>query len=342
MIEVHGLSKSYGPVRALNNISFHVKPGEIIGLLGPNGAGKTTIMKILTGYLQPSSGTATVDGLDVVNQTLEVQKRIGYLPENAPLYPELSVQSYLKMIVELRHISEADQPTRLSEAIRAAGLKDHLTRPIGQLSKGYRQRVGLAQAIVHKPKLLILDEPTIGLDPTQIVEIRNLIRRLANQSTVLLSTHILSEVETMCDGVIILMNGEVKADARLVDLEASSEVILILQTSLPEVEKALRSLPGVLSTESLSTTDGPGYRIQAADRVDLRPAIYDLARDQGWPVKELRRDVRTLEAVFSELATAAQDRASPGLPEDRPSEEAQNGKAADQAKRPSAKDGGES
>jgi ABC-2 type transport system ATP-binding protein len=342
MIEVQSLSKSYGPVCALNNISFHVKPGEIIGLLGPNGAGKTTIMKILTGYLQPSSGTATVDGLDVVSQALEVQKRIGYLPENAPLYPELSVQSYLKMIVDLRHIPEADQPARLSDAIRAAGLKDHLTRPIGQLSKGYRQRVGLAQAIVHKPKLLILDEPTIGLDPTQIVEIRNLIRRLANQSTVLLSTHILSEVETMCDGVIILMNGEIKADARLVDLEASSEVILILQTSVPEADNALRSLPGVLSTEPLSTTDGPGYRIQAVDKVDLRPAVYDLARDQGWPVKELRRDVRTLEAVFSELATAAQDRASPAPSEDRPGEEAPDGEAGDQAKRSLTNDGGES
>jgi ABC-2 type transport system ATP-binding protein len=304
MISAQSLSKSYGPVRALRNVSFHVKPGEIIGLLGPNGAGKTTIMKILTGYLQPSSGTAAVDGLDVVDQALEVQRRIGYLPETAPLYPELSVQAYLRMMATLRHIPEPEQPARLSDAIRATGLQNHLTRPVGQLSKGYRQRVGLAQAIVHQPKLLILDEPTIGLDPTQIVEVRRLIRRLAQHSTVLLSTHILPEVEAICDGVIILMNGEVKADARLADLEESSSVILILQASVPQATGALRALPGVLSAETLSTADGPGYRIQAAEKVDLRPAVYDLARDQGWPVKELRRDVRTLEAVFNELASA--------------------------------------
>jgi ABC-2 type transport system ATP-binding protein len=313
MIHARNLSKSYGPVRALDDVSFHVEPGTVIGLLGPNGAGKTTIMKILTGYLQPSGGTATVDGLDVVGQALEVQRRIGYLPENAPLYPELSVQAYLKMMADLRDIPQAEQPVRLSEAIRATGLQDHLTRPIGQLSKGFRQRVGLAQAILHRPRLLILDEPTIGLDPTQIVEVRNLIRRLARHSTVLLSTHILSEVEAMCDGVIILMNGEVRADARLADLEASSGVVLILQSDVPEAAKALRALPGVSGLEPLDTPDGPGYRIQAAGKDDLRPAVYGLARDRAWPVKELRRDVRTLEAVFNELATAAQ--ATPDRPD---------------------------
>jgi ABC-2 type transport system ATP-binding protein len=344
VIEAHNLSKSYGPVLALRDVSFHVKPGEIIGLLGPNGAGKTTIMKILTGYLQPSGGTAIVDGLDVVSQTLEVQKRIGYLPENAPLYPELSVQAYLKTIADLRRIPQAEQPARLSEAIRATGLQDHLTRPIGQLSKGYRQRVGLAQAIVHQPKLLILDEPTIGLDPTQIVEVRHLIRRLACHSTVLLSTHILSEVEAMCDGVIILMNGEVKADARLADLEASSGVVLILQDNVPKAAGALRALPGVRSVEPLSTSDGPGYRVHAAGRADLRPAVYGLAREQGWPVKELRRDVRTLEAVFGELATAAQNHPSPRPSEDRPGGEAAPGRARGRARRSSTRgaEGGES
>jgi ABC-2 type transport system ATP-binding protein len=242
MIDVTDLSKSYGSVQALKDISFHVEAGEIIGLLGPNGAGKTTAMKILTGYLQPTSGTALVDGLDVMTDALDVQKRIGYLPENAPLYPELSVQAYLRMIAELRQIPEEEQPVRLSAAIRATGLEDHLTRPIGQLSKGYRQRVGLAQAIVHRPKLLILDEPTIGLDPTQIVEVRRLIRGLARESTVLLSTHILSEVEAMCDRVIILMNGEIKADARLADLESSGDVILILDEGAPDVATDLRAL----------------------------------------------------------------------------------------------------
>jgi len=305
MIDVTDLAKSYGPVQALRDVSFHVDGGEIIGLLGPNGAGKTTMMKILTGYLQPSSGTVTVDDLDVLTQALEVQERIGYLPENAPLYPELSIQAYLKMIAELRQVPEDEQPAYLTEAIRATGLEEYLTRPIGHLSKGYRQRVGLAQAILHKPKLLILDEPTIGLDPTQIVEVRHLIRHLAQRSTILLSTHILSEVEAICDRVIILMNGQIKADARLADLEASTDVILILAEETPQAAAQLKALPGVRSVAAIPAADGVGYRVQAADAQDLRPAIYDLARDKDWPLKELRRDVRTLEAVFNELAIAA-------------------------------------
>jgi ABC-2 type transport system ATP-binding protein len=306
MIDVREVTKTYGPIEALKEVSFHVESGEIIGLLGPNGAGKTTMMKILTGYLQPTSGTATVDGLDVVTQALDVQQRIGYLPENAPLYPELSIQSYLKLIADLRQIPDEEQRLALSEAIRATGLEDHLTRPIGHLSKGFRQRVGLAQAIVHRPKLLILDEPTIGLDPTQIVEVRHLIRRLAQESTVLLSTHILSEVEAICDRVIILLNGEVKADARLADLEASTDVILVLDKETPGALRALQALQGVHSVQRMPSTDGDAYRVRAAgpDGADLRPAVYRLARDQAWSLKELRRDVRTLEAVFNDLVTA--------------------------------------
>ncbi len=303
MIDVANLSKFYGPVRALQDVSFHVDAGEIIGLLGPNGAGKTTMMKILTGYLQPSSGTAVIDGLDVLTKPLEVQQRIGYLPENAPLYPELSVQAYLKMIAELRQIPPADQPARLWEAVQATALEDHLTRPIGQLSKGYRQRVGLAQAIIHQPRLLILDEPTIGLDPTQIVEVRHLIRRLAQHSTVLLSTHILSEVEAICDRVIILLNGQIRADARLADLEATGDVLLVLQEGAPDVTADLRALKGVCDVEASPTADGLTFRVRSANGADLRPAIYDLARERGWPLKELRRDVRTLETVFNELVT---------------------------------------
>jgi ABC-2 type transport system ATP-binding protein len=315
MIDVTDLTKSYGSVQALKDVSFRVEAGEIIGLLGPNGAGKTTMMKILTGYLQPTSGTAVIDGLDVVTNALEVQKRIGYLPENAPLYPELSVQSYIKMIADLRQIPEESQPLYLSEAVRATGLENHLTRPIGQLSKGFRQRVGLAQAILHRPKLLILDEPTIGLDPTQIVEVRHLIRRLAEESTVLLSTHILSEVEAICDRAIILLNGEIKADARLEELEVSTDVILILDEGTPDAEAALRGLPGVGTVEPIPSPDGLAYRVQPADgalrpQPDLRPAVYILARENGWPLKELRRDVRTLEAVFNELATSVGEDAS--------------------------------
>jgi ABC-2 type transport system ATP-binding protein len=290
----------------LKGVSFDVAPGEVVGLLGPNGAGKSTTIKILTGYLQPDNGQVKVNGLDVLSHTREVQAGIGYLPENAPLYPELSVQSYLRLMADLREIPREEQPELLSEAIYATGLEEHLVRPIGQLSKGFRQRVMLAQAILHRPRLLILDEPTIGLDPTQIVEIRHLISRLAQRSTILFSSHILSEVEAVCDRVIIIMNGEVKADARLNELSSTADAILVLQKQADGVTKALEGLAGVRQVEPLPQFDDyPAYRILGESGADLCPAIYDLARREDWPVRELRHDVRTLETVFNELATAA-------------------------------------
>jgi ABC-2 type transport system ATP-binding protein len=216
------------------------------------------------------------------------------------------------MMADLRQIPAADQPALLSDAVRSAALVDHLTRPIGQLSKGFRQRVGLAQAILHKPQLLILDEPTIGLDPTQIVEVRRLVRRLARRSTVLLSTHILSEVEATCDRVIILLNGEVRSDARLAELSAAVDVILVLQEGTSDVTDDLKGLHGVQAVEATRTADGPAYRIRGTNGADLRPGIYELAREQDWPLRELRRDVRTLETIFNELATAAAVEASQG------------------------------
>lgn len=306
MIEVVDLTKSYGPIQALRGVSFHIAPGQVVGLLGPNGAGKTTIIKTLTGYLQPDGGTVKVDGLDVLTQTRQVQARIGYLPEHAPLYPELSVQSYLKMMANMRQIPASEQLERLSEAIYATGLANQLTRPIGQLSKGYRQRVGLAQAILHRPELLILDEPTLGLDPTQIVEMRRLIRRLSTYSTILFSTHILSEVEALCDRAIIIMNGQIRADARLSELAASSDAILVLQSQTSGVDRLLQGLVGVRSVEARATDDGyPSYRILGESDANLCPAIYDLAREKNWPLRELRQDRRTLEMVFNQLATAA-------------------------------------
>lgn len=305
MIAVSHLSKAYGDIQALDDVSFTIERGEIVGLLGPNGAGKTTLMKILTGYLQPDEGTATIAGRDVLTQRQEVQALIGYLPENAPLYHDLSVQGYLKLMADLRGIPPADQTAHISEAVYATGLADHLTRRIGELSKGYRQRVGLAQAILHRPQLLILDEPTVGLDPTQIVEIRNLIRQLARRSTILLSTHILPEVEQVCDRVIILMNGRVRADARLADLAATSSAVLVLQEAADGVEKALRGLDGIGEVRPERSADGfPAYRVfvRGADGRDLTWAIYRLAQARGWPVRELRRETRTLEAVFNELA----------------------------------------
>jgi len=306
MIKVNHLKKSFGTVDALRGVSFQIAPGEIVGLLGPNGAGKTTIIKTITGYLQPDSGSVEVDGLDVVTHTRQVQQKIGYLPENAPLYPELSVQTYLKMIAELRQISEENQLARISEVVYAVGLEDYLVRPIGHLSKGYRQRVGLAQAILHQPDLLILDEPTVGLDPTQIVEIRRLIKRLSQHSTVLFSTHILPEVEALCDRVVILMNGEVKADAWLSELALTQNAILVLGKRTAGVEKRLRELEGVDNVETIQDPYGyAAFRVIAQANRDITPAIYNLASENDWPLRELRRDTRTLEMVFNDLAMAA-------------------------------------
>jgi len=308
MIAVKEVTKSYGPIEALRGISFSVAPGEIVGLLGPNGAGKTTTIKILTGYLQPDAGQVTIHGLDVLSQRRQVQAEIGYLPENAPLYPELTVQSYLQMMADLRGIPRAEQVARISEAVYATNLADHLTRPIGHLSKGYRQRVGLAQAILHRPRLLILDEPTLGLDPTQIVEIRSLIRRLARHSTILFSTHILSEVEALCDRVIILISGRVRADARLADLASTPDALMVLD-HLPEgAVSRLQQLAGVTKVERTEVRGRPALRVrgQAGDGADLCPILYDLARREGWPLRELYPQVRTLETVFNELATTGE------------------------------------
>ncbi len=306
MIYVDGLTKWYGDIEALHEVAFHVAPGEIVGLLGPNGAGKSTTIKCLTGYLHPDEGKISVDGLDVLQQPREVQARVGYLPENTPLYADMSVQAYLRMIADLREVPEIEQRDLLSAAIYATGLQERLTQPIGELSKGFRQRVGLAQAILHQPRLLILDEPTIGLDPTQVVEVRNLIKGLDSRSTILFSSHILSEVEAICDRVIILINGEVKADARLQELAQTTDATLVLQKEVDGAEKALGALSGVRQVQPLRTTEGySGFRILGAEEFDLCPAVFDLARRQDWPLRELRRDVRTLETVFNELAGAA-------------------------------------
>ncbi len=309
MIDVNDLTKSYGDVQALRGVSFHVAEGEIVGLLGPNGAGKTTIMKILTGYLQPDDGQALIDGLDVLTHTLEVQARIGYLPENAPVYPELSVQAYLKLVADLRQIPPDDQPARLSEAIRAAGLANHLIRPIGELSKGYRQRVGLAQAILHQPRLLILDEPTIGLDPTQIVEIRKLIRRLARHSTILFSTHILPEVEALCDRAIILMNGRVRADARLSELEATSDAILVLQNKVKDIGSTLQKIDGVVCHEAGDGVEA--LRKLAGAKFDVVVCDINMPVMDGLKVISHMRqsaELRAVPVVVITTETGAEDR----------------------------------
>lgn len=307
MIEVQHISKSYGSVCAVQDISFEIGAGEIVAILGPNGAGKTTTIKMLTGYLQPDMGSIRINGLDVIDQPRAVQEHIGYLPETAPLYPELSVQAYLMMMADLRRIPVDEQRGKISEAVYATGLENHLARLIGELSKGFRQRVGLAQAILHMPKLLILDEPTIGLDPTQIVEIRGLIRRLAAHSTVLFSTHILSEVEALCDRAVILINGQIRADAHLAELSISHDAVLVVDKRVPGIKAGLSALTGVVDVDVATTNDGyPCYLVRGAERIrggDLCPLIFDLACENDWPLRELQQETRTLEMVFNELAT---------------------------------------
>jgi ABC-2 type transport system ATP-binding protein len=302
-IEATELSKSYGNVLALEQVSFSVEKGEVIGLLGPNGAGKTTLMKVLTGYLQPDHGTAVLRGVDVVDDPIGVQRRIGYLPENAPLYHEMTVQDYLVMMAELREIPVDKQRSMLSDAIYATGLEDYLARPIGKLSRGYRQRVGIAQAILHRPELLILDEPTSGLDPTQIVEIRDLIKRLAADATVMLSTHILSEVEMTCERVLVIMRGKLRADARVAELRSANAAVVAIDQSATAVAQTLKKVAGVETVEkSGEPEDGfQGWRVTASVD-DLCPLLFEALRKTDWRVAELRSDTRTLESVFRELA----------------------------------------
>jgi len=305
MIEIRDLSKSYGEIKALQSASINIQQGEIVGLLGPNGAGKTTLMKMITGVLEPDSGSVVIDGLDIVKDRAMVQAKIGYLPENAPVYPDQSVQDYLFMIAELRKIDPSNQIPAIVNAIHAVNLEKVVTRPIGQLSKGMRQRVGLAQAILHKPEILILDEPTVGLDPTQIIEIRQLIKDLAKHSTILFSTHILSEVEALCDRVVMIMNGRIKADSRLSELADTDNAVLVLDEERPDVAKLLMGLSDVKNVKKDDTLHNfPLYHIQGKPKSDITPQIFKLSVDNNWPVRELKKDVHTLESVFNELAVA--------------------------------------
>ncbi|MEZ4607059.1 MAG: ATP-binding cassette domain-containing protein [Deinococcales bacterium] len=250
--------------------------------------------------MQPDAGSVSIDGKDILSQTTEARAVIGYLPENAPLYPELTVQDHLLLVADTRKIPARDRLRAIREAVEATALMPKLTSPIGQLSKGYRQRVGLAQAILHKPKLLILDEPTVGLDPTQLIEIRGLIRRLAEHSTVLFSTHILSEVESLCNRAIILMNGHVRSDASLAELSRSDQVVVSFQSEPAGVLAALEVLPHV-RVQRLAG-DKPSYRLSSeGDSGALSHEVFKLAKQYDWPLRELRLESRTLESVFNEL-----------------------------------------
>ncbi len=302
-IEVRNLAKSYGAIRALAGVEFKVGRGEVIGLLGPNGAGKTTLMKILTGYLEPDAGDVRIHGIDVVQSPQQAQRCVGYLPESAPLYGEMLVQEYLDMMAALRGVPPERRRQRIVDVVRATGLVERVVQPIATLSKGYRQRVGLAQAIIHEPELLILDEPTTGLDPAQIVEIRDLIKKLSEKTTVLLSTHILSEVEATCERVLVIMQGTLRADAKLSELRNANAAVVAIEQGASGVEERLREIAGVTAVEQTGIADGfARWRVTSSTADALCPALYDALRTTAWKVGELRPEPKTLERVFRDLA----------------------------------------
>ncbi|MFQ5670147.1 MAG: ATP-binding cassette domain-containing protein [Acidobacteriota bacterium] len=310
MIEVDHLQKSYGATVALRDVSFSVKAGEVVGLLGPNGAGKTTAMKILVGYLLPGAGRAVVAGYDVTREPIEVQKRLGYLPENAPLYGDMLVQEFLDFMSDMRDIEIGTRHRRLANVVEECGIGNVLTRPIGQLSKGYRQRVGLASAILHDPDILILDEPTTGLDPNQIIEVRELIRRMGQTKTVILSTHILPEVEESCGRAVILIDGRVRADGSLDDLTSSRTQVVVTAPDDPgRASELFKKIAGVQTVE-IHPAEGERFqtfRLRLADGREVGEQVAAIVREQAWPLRELRRDERSLEQVFRELTGSVEE-----------------------------------
>ncbi len=303
MIEVTNLEKSYGETTALRGVSFSISPGEVVGLLGPNGAGKTTAMKILVGYLLPSAGGARVDGFDVTTDALEVQRRIGYLPENAPSYADMLAQEYLEFTADMRDLSGPTRRQRLETVVHECAVEPVLTRPIGHLSKGYRQRVGLAAALLHDPSILVLDEPTTGLDPNQIVEVRELIRRMGRTKTIILCTHILPEVEASCGRAVILIDGRVRADGALDELTRSRVQVATIGNADPgRARELFERVDNVRSVEVLDV--GEGYhtlRMELERDEEIGERVAELIRGEGWALRELKRDDRSLEQVFREL-----------------------------------------
>ena len=303
MISIQDLCRSYGSVVAVDGFSVEIGSGEIVGLLGHNGAGKTTVMKILTGFLDASEGSVHVGGVDVGTDPIGVKRQIGYLPENAPLYPEMLVQEYLGMMAELRGVATDQVDAAVAEAAVAVGVHGHLVSPISALSKGYRQRVGLAQAIVHRPAVLVLDEPTNGLDPVQIQTIRQLIRDLASRATIILSTHILQEIEAVCDRVLIMIEGRLVSDSSLADLLVSDLVRLTLRGDPQGVESRLGAVDGVRSVApalSRSSVGETTWTVQCA-AAGLVPAIIEAANGAGWEIAAIGPEERTLETVFQNL-----------------------------------------
>ena len=312
MIELHDVSKNYGLTQALVDLSFKVEKGEIIGFVGPNGAGKSTAMKIITTYTAPTSGTAKVGGYDVMESPLDVRRMIGYLPETVPLYYDMRVDEYLTFIGEARHLN-GNLIKRFDWVVESTGLGSVLKRKIGELSKGYKQRTCLAQALIHDPEVLILDEPTSGLDPLQIIGIRNLIRDLAHEKTIILSTHILPEVATVADRILVINQGRIVADGSFDTLIGQvtdrSSVYVAVKASKKEFETAVSALDGVedLGFDETTPRGVTGCHIYAATKKDLVGALNDLIRSKGWDVVEFQREKLSLEESFIRLTQTKEE-----------------------------------
>ncbi|QQL46413.1 ATP-binding cassette domain-containing protein [Sulfuriroseicoccus oceanibius] len=306
MIDVRNVSRQYYSRTAVDNISFSVKPGEVVGFLGPNGAGKSTTMRMLTGYLPPTRGSIQVAGHDVLTDSIAARREIGYMPENVPLYTDMRIKEYLRFRGRLKGLSGKDLRVRVGDVMEQCGLTHVRRKMIGTLSRGYRQRVGLADSLIHQPKLLILDEPTNGLDPNQIRQVRDLIKSLSERHTVLLSTHILSEVEAVCDRVVIINEGKIKADDTpdnlVSNLRRAGTVFLEIKADPAKAEELLRQVPAVKQVTLQNSADGwHWFVIRAESGTDTRQNIARLCSAQGWDLRELGRKSANLEDVFVEL-----------------------------------------
>ena len=314
MIEVSGLSKSFGPIRALDRISFQVDEGEILGFLGPNGAGKSTAMRILTAFLPGDSGRVRVAGYDVERQSLQVRRSTGYLPEGVPLYPEMRVQEYLKFRARLKGLPRFRREARIARVVEESGVDHVKRRVIGTLSRGYRQRVGLADALLGEPRVLILDEPTVGLDPEQVRQFRQVLRRVGHDRTVILSTHILSEVELVCSRVVIINKGRVVARDTAANLrhrlDSAEMVVAEIQGPMGEIREALSREPRISRVEAVKGQTYHRFSIVGSGDDDLREVVFRLVRDGGWLLRELRQETTTLEDVFVEVVSGGAS--SPG------------------------------
>jgi ABC-2 type transport system ATP-binding protein len=314
VIEVQNLTKRYGPFTAVNDVSFRVERGEILGFLGPNGAGKTTTMRVLTGYMPPSEGKAIVAGYDVQDQPIEAKRRTGYLPETPPLYPEMTVRDYLTFVAKIKGVPRSERKSRVESSMERTRIADMAKRHCAKLSKGYRQRVGLAQALLHNPEVLILDEPTAGLDPKQIIETRQLIKQLGGDHTVILSTHILPEVSQTCQRVVIINKGRVVAvdtpDNLTSKLRGSETLYVQVDTMGTDAKNALESVPGVTQV-SLSETRGTltGFEVNSESGRDVRRELAAAIVQRGWGLLELRPLRMSLEEIFLSLTT--EDTAAP-------------------------------